>query len=260
MKAVWILPLAIGLMIALLSACGDSEDEPTPPAETRLCPTSPDRADPFEDAIVFIEFNSTDEDLGFHATFDAPGWNEAAICDPDGNKLFEVKAAGSAEKHGLSELFFEGAEPSLDEQPRDEFLARFPEGEYTIVGETNDGDSLKSTAIFTHDIPNGPVMISPQEDEVVDRSAVVIAWEPVTSPAGIDVVRYELFLSPEDPEEGDPPPTLDVDLALELPSTVTEFRIPPELLTPDTEYVYEVLAVEVSGNKTITEVTFFTAE
>ena len=42
-------------------------------------------------------------------------------------------------------------------------------------------------------------------------------------------------------------------------STVTEFRIPPELPMPDTEYVFEVLAVEVSGNKTITEVAFFTA-
>ena len=39
---------------------------------------------------------------------------------------------------------------------------------------------------------------------------------------------------------------------------MTEFRIPPELLIPGTEYVFELLAVEVSGNKTITEVEFFT--
>ena len=56
-----------------------------------------------------------------------------------------------------------------------------------------------------------------------------------------------------------PPPTLDIDLALELPSTVTEVQIPPESLMPGTEYVFEVLVVEVSGNKTITEVAFFTA-
>ena len=87
----------------------------------------------------------------------------------------------------------------------------------------------------------------------------IIAWEPVTSPPGIEIVRYELSFAPEDPEEGDPPPALDIDLFLELPSTVTEFRIPPELPMPDTEYVFEVLAVEASGNKTITEVAFFTA-
>ena len=224
-----------------------------------MCPTSSGSANPFEDALVFIEFNSTDEDLGFHATFDAEGWKEAMICGPDGSKLFEVKSGGSTDKHGLSELFFEGAEPSLDEQPRDEFLARFPEGEYTIVGKTTEGDALRSTATFTHDIPDGPVVISPGEDEVVDMDAVIIAWEPVTSPPGIEVVRYELSFAPEDPEEGDPQLALDIDLAIELPPTVTEFRIPAELLMPDTEYVFEVLAIEVSGNKTITEIAFFTA-
>ena len=243
---------------------GDSEDdddeENAMPVETTLCPVSSNGATPFEDALVFIEFNSTDEDLGFHATFDAEGWKEAVICGPDGSKLFEVKAGGSTNKHGLSELFFEGAEPSLNEQPLDEFLARFPEGEYIIAGETIEGDPLISTATFTHDIPDGPVMISPGEDEVVNLDTVIIAWEPVTSPPGIEIVRYELSFAPEDPEEGDPQPVFDIDLFLELPSTVTEFRIPPELLMPGTEYVFEVLAIEVSGNKTITEVAFSTAE
>ena len=265
MKRIAILTLVLGLALVSLAVCGgDSEDEDgeleAALAETTLCPVSSDSADPFEDALVFIEFNSTDEDLGFHSTFDAEGWKEAAICGPDGSKLFEVKARGSTKKHGLSEMFFEGAEPSLDEQPRDEFLARFPEGEYTIVGETVEGDALRSMATFTHDIPDGPTIISPEEDEVVDLDAVIIDWEPVTSPSGIEIVLYELSFAPEDPEEGDPPPVLDIDLFLELPSTVTEFRIPPELLMPGTEYVFEVLAVEVSGNKTITEVAFFTAE
>ena len=149
MKRIVILTLVLGLALVFLAACGgDSDDEDedddeeelgTATAETTLCPVSSGSAIPFEDALVFIEFNSTDEDLGFHATFDAEGWKEAVICGPDGSKLFEVKARGSTEKHGLSELFFEGAEPSLDEQPLDEFLARFPEGEYTIVGEDNRG-------------------------------------------------------------------------------------------------------------------------
>ena len=116
-----------------------------------------------------------------------------------------------------------------------------------------------STATFTHDIPDGPVMISPGEDEVVDLDAVVIAWEPVTSPPGIEIVRYELFLAPVEPPEGDPPPALEIDLALELPATVTEVQIPPELLMPGTEYEFEVLAIEVSGNKTITGGEFVTA-
>jgi hypothetical protein len=265
MKAyITVLSLLVG--VTLIGACGGGESKPaapsatpTPPAETTLCPVSPDSAIPFADALVFIEFNSTDEDLGFHATFDAPGWKAAAICGPDGNKLLEVKAGGSTENHGLSELFFEGAEPPLDEPPLDEFLARFPQGEYAIVGETVEGDVLMSTATFTHDIPDGPVMISPAEDEVVDMDAAVIAWEPVTSPSGIEIVRYELFLAPAEPPEGDPPPVLDINLSIELPSTVTDVRIPPELLMPGTEYEFEVLAIEVSGNKTITAGEFITA-
>ena len=136
MKRFAILTLVFGLALVSLAACGgDSEDEDDDDdvsalsGETTLCQTSSDSDEPFEDGEVFIEFNSTDEDLGFHSTFDAEGWAEAVICGPDGTKHFEVKSSGSTEKYGLSELFFEGAEPSLDEQPRNEFLARFPEGE-----------------------------------------------------------------------------------------------------------------------------------
>ena len=250
-----VFPLVIGLVL-LMTACDGGESKS---AEATLCSMRFETSIPFDDALVFIEFNSTDEDLGFHATFDFPGWTEAAICGPEGSTLFAVQDAGSTEKHGLSELFFEGAEPPLDEQPLDEFLARFPEGEYVIVGKTIEGDTLISGATFTHDVPDGPVIVSPGENEVVDPDAVVIVWEPVTSPPGIEIVRYEFFLAPVEPEEGDPAPELDIDFALELPATVTEVRIPPEFLMPGTEYDFEVLAIEVSGNKTITGGVFVTA-
>lgn len=227
------------------SETGDVEDDEDSDEIGSVCLMSSESTIPFGDALVFIEFNSTDEDVGFHATFDAPGWKEAVICSPDGSKLVEFEASGSTEIFGLSELFFEGAEPPLTEQPLDEFLARFPEGEYIIVGETVEGEALMSTATFTHDIPDGPVMISPQEDEEVDPDGAIIAWEPVTSPPGIEIARYELSVSPAEDL------VLNIDLALELPSTVTEVQIPPEFLVAGT-YEFEVLAIEVSGNKTIT--------
>ena len=252
-------------VILLAAACGGEESKPaeisaamTPMADTVLCPTSPQDTIPFDDALVFIEFNSTDEDLGFHATFDSPGWEGAAICSPEGIKLFEVKAGGSTEKHGLSELFFEGAEPSLDEQPKEEFLARFPEGEYIVAGVTTQGQALRSEATFTHDIPDEPVLISPDEGETVPLDSVVIAWEPVTSPPGIEVVRYEVFFATAEPPEGEPAPTLDIELMLQLPSTVSEVQIPPEFLMPGTGYQVEVLAIEFSGNKTIAALDFQT--
>ncbi len=276
MKA-YIMVLLFSVVVTAVAACGGEEPKPaessptlappaesspmlTIPAETTLCPMSSDSTTPFPDSLAFIEFNSTDEDVGFHATFDAPGWTEAVICGPDNSKLFEVKAGGSTERYGLSELFFEGAEPSLDEQPLSEFLARFPEGEYIFAGVTTGGDALMSAVTFTHDIPDGPVMISPEEDEVMDLDAVVIAWEPVTNPPGVKVVRYEVFVAPAQPPEGVPPPVLDIELFLELPSTVTEVEIPHEFLVPGIAYDFEVLAIEVGGNKTITAGEFITAE
>ena len=67
---------------------------------------------------------------------------------------------------------------------------------------TVDGEVLRNTATFTNDVPDGPVVISPEEDDVVDLNAVIIDWEPVTSPPGIEVVGYEVSFAPEDPEEG----------------------------------------------------------
>ena len=43
-------------------------------------------------------------------------------------------------------------------------------------------------------------------------------------------------------------------------ATVSEVHIPSELVAPGTEYEYEVLAIEVSGNKTISAGEFETAE
>ena len=69
MKA-YITVLSLSVVVTLAGACGGGESRPTPttPAETTLWPMNSDSTIPFNDALVFIEFNSTDEDLGFHAT------------------------------------------------------------------------------------------------------------------------------------------------------------------------------------------------
>ena len=213
---------------------------------------------PFEDADVFIEFNDADQDVGFHGAFDSPGWTVAVICSPDGEALFTLQAGGSTLAHGLSELFFEGAEPPLAVQPLDEFLDRFPEGEYVVLGQTVDGEMLRSVTEFTHDIPAAPVILSPEEDAELAMDAVVIAWEPVTSPLGVEIDGYEVTVSAVGPAEGEGDPALPIDLALRLPADVTEFRVPAELLAPSTVYEFEVLSIEESGNKTISAGEFAT--
>ena len=103
------------------------------------------RAAEFAEARIFFEYNSTDNDLGVHVFLDAEDWRTLKIVHPNGQTIFEVTTGGGYKKLGLTELFFEGAEPSLDEVPLDELLELFPDGKYKFMGTTVDGTPLQST-------------------------------------------------------------------------------------------------------------------
>jgi len=60
----------------------------------------------------------------------------------------------------MTELFFEGAEPNLDDVPLEDLLARFPAGDYQLVGRTVEGKRIAGTATLTHAIPAGPSNVS----------------------------------------------------------------------------------------------------
>jgi len=145
----------------------------------------------------------------------------------------------------MTELFFEGAEPSLDEFPLADLLARFPEGEYEIVGRTVDGQLLESDMIFSHAIPAGPTVSA----VVGPGNSLVISWTPVTSPPPgfparpINIVGYQVIVDP---------------FQVTLPATATSVTVPPEFVASLASGVqpYEVLAIEASANQTLTEGTF----
>src|SRR5262245_16972003 len=65
---------------------------------------------PFEQSQIFIEFNSTDNDLGFQVKLDAEDWKYVKILSPDGRTVYESRGKSGFGQLGLSELFFEGAE------------------------------------------------------------------------------------------------------------------------------------------------------
>ena len=212
----------------------------------------PKKVIPFSDARLRIEVNATDGDSGLHALIDAEGWKYVKIYDPTGRLVFHVSGGGSVRKTGLTELFFESAEPGFEELPLDEFLKRFPAGEYRFVGKTIEGDKLSSTAILSHAIPDGPVLLSPADGSVQDPNNTVITWQPVADPVGGRIVRYEVLVTQEDPK---PKRVLSAD----LPATATSMIVPPTFLLPGNEYKYEVLAIEEGGNQTLTEASFRTA-
>lgn len=189
-------------------------------------------------ARIFIEFNFTDQDIGAHVFLDGPGWRTMKIFDPKGVKIFDVTATGSMGMIGLSEMFFEGEEPSLDELPLDQFKQRFPEGNYRFEGQTVDGKPLGAMAKFTHNIPDAAVILSPAEGAVVDPANAVITWGPVSN-----VVAYQVIVG---------------DFQVTLPATDTSVTVPPEYLEPGTRYGFEVLSIEAGANQTISSSFFVT--
>jgi hypothetical protein len=207
---------------------------------------------PFSHAQVRIEVNATDGDSGLHVLLDAEAWKVVKIFDPKWRLIFEVEGGGSVRKTGLTELFFESAEPGFDELPLAEFLKRFPAGEYKFYGRTLEGDILYSTAILTHALPNGPVLLSPPEDSVQNPNNTVVAWQPVADPPGSRITRYEVIVEDESSE----PKRV---LSAVVPATVTSMTIPSSFLLPGGEYKYEVVAIEESGNQTLSEAAFRTA-
>lgn len=194
---------------------------------------------------LFIEYNESAQDLGFQVALDGEDWTSLRITNPDGKTIFAVKGSGPYGELGLTELLFEGAEPSLSDVPVDELLAKFPEGTYTFSGKTVDKGTIEGEATLTHAVPAGPVISTE-----VDGDHVVISWDPVTQSAAglpvrpITITGYQILAG-------------DL-LQINVPANVTSVTLPPEFVggLPAGEQEFEVLAIEQSGNQTITEGTF----
>ncbi len=209
----------------------------------------------YDDTTIIIEVNATDGDAGIQIFLDGEGWAELEVIDPDGEEILEIEAEGSVGMQGITELFFESAEPSFDEQSLDELFALFPEGKYSFRGETVDGIPLRGKAMLTHAIPAGPVVVYPKDGDLVETDDLVIFWDPVVSPfpgtwLPVDIVGYQVIVAREEPTP--------LEFSLNLPATATQVTVPWEFLEPDTTYKLEVLAVEESGNQTISESEFET--
>jgi hypothetical protein len=192
-------------------------------------------------ATLIIEVNATDGDAGLQFFLDGEPWNSMTISDPTGDVVVDVDAEGRLKDWGLTELFSESNEPPFSEVPLAEFRARFPEGRYTFVGETIDGERLVGTARLSHDIPDGPRITSPADGATVNRDGVVARWKAPPEPAGIDIVGYRVIATREDP--------LRV-YQVELPASARSVPIPAAFLQSGTEYELEIQAIEERGNWT----------
>jgi hypothetical protein len=233
----------------------------------------------FSEGKVIIEINATDGDVGFHALFDADAWKWVAMTDPEGNRIFTEKASENLREQGLTENFFESAEPLCEEDEEEpdelvvtlgEFLLRFPEGDYRVRANNNEGDRVLGFFELTYNLPAMPDTSLTEEEMAIDE--VVIAWMPGTDlgdachdqdlvddgiipdPGSVEVVGWEVVVVAADDEASDP----ERHFSIQLPPEITSISVPEVFFQPFvdsgfTEMKFEVGAIEESGNQTFAE-------
>ena len=220
---------------------------------------------------MIIETNASDCDSGIQIFFDGEAWKNVKISTPLGRTIFDIRLKGSLNGFGLTEHFNESMEPPMEElvnafpelecdEPEftlQEFFELFPEGLYEFEGTTVEGDKLDGEAEFLHIIPASPVIVTPAEGVAQDPSDTVISWLAVTDPiladlGPVDIVGYQVIV-----ETLEEPP---LQYVIDLPASSLAVTVPPEFLEPDTEYKFEILAIDASGNQTIVESEFATME
>ena len=231
---------------------------------------------PYDEAELFFELNNTDGDLGIHALIDGEAWKRLRIQDPNERKMLNVRVKGRLRRQGLTEFFFESAEPVFDDLAPADFFARFPEGEYKIEGRTLDGSELESEVELTHTMPAPPVptvntepMAVQCDDEEPGYDAsevsapVTIAWDEVTMshpdpdtggagvqpPIPVEINNYEVVVEILDDE-------VDSTFSIQLPPDSREITLPMEFIALGDNFKYEVLAREESFNQTAVESCF----
>jgi len=211
-------------------------------------------------AKLLIEHNSTDRDTGFQGFVDGDPWNQLEI-DPDA-PIVVVNAEGALLDFGLTELFFETEEPENAEVPIPSVLSRLPEGSHTMTGAMVGAASSSLTATFTHTIPAGPVIVAPASGATdIEPGAAVVSWERVTSTvdgsSDIEIVGYEVIVELE-AEPAYPQTFAQPVLDVHVPASVTSLTVPEAFLEASARYSLEVLAIEQSGNQTLTQLFFET--
>ncbi len=219
---------------------------------------------PFADASIFFELNDTDGDLGIHALIDGEPWKRLEIEDPNERRMLNISVRGRLRRQGLTELFFESAEPPFDELDPEDFFRRFPEGVYEIEGMTLDGLELESEVELSH------ILAAPPENVAVSgvtaaedcdvvllpvvSAPVVISWDPVTEShpelgkAGpVEIELYQVVVEQEE---------LGLSVSVELPPDQTSIEIPEAFTDLGDEFKFEILVRADNGNQTAVESCF----
>ena len=247
----WSRATVLSIMTSLVTLSGASAGRPE---------AQRDPAPVLTEAEIFLELNDTDGDLGIHGSIDGGPWTQLEIEGPNERPLLDIVSRGRLSLQGMTQLAFESAEPSFDElSPRD-FLRRFPEGKYEIEARAQDGRTFEATSRLSHVLAAPPrvnvsgTVASPDCETNVPLvpTPVVIDWDPVTTShptigktGPVQISRYQVFVERK-----------GVNLGLDLPPNVTEFRVPAAVIALGSQFKFEVIARTTTGNNTAVESCF----
>ncbi len=223
----------------------------------------------FEVTELYFELNNTDGDLGIHSVVDGDAWTQLTYEDRNGRELIGVQLSGSMVAQGLTEFFFESAEPTFDEVSPAEFFSRFPSGTYGVEGITIDGQKIEGEATLSAVLPAPPVVYiganplgshegcadDPTEDPVAMQElsgGLRVEWDPVYShhpeigdPGIVEIDIYQFVFETE-----------DVHLTVDLDPDTTEIIIPAEFVSSGDSGKLEVLVRDSTHNQVAIEACF----
>ena len=250
-----LVPLAVGGMaLALASQAGLTQNGPE-----------------FEVAQIYLELNDTDGDLGIHGLIDGEAWKSLEIEGPGELELMNVWLRTQLRRQGLTEFFFESAEPPFDELSPAAFLNRFKPGIYEIEAVTLDNVEFEEEVRLSHVLAGPPknVRVNGKRgaancdgDLPVVSAPVTIDWAPVTMShptigrpnVAVKVMQYQFVCEIE--REGRVPE--EIVFSVDLPAGRTQFTCPAEFtsLSLDGEVKYEIITKLANNNQTAIESCF----
>lgn len=261
-----------GVLILAIAACGGDDSNGTDTPGTTSAGEAPvecpAEGEDWEVAKLYIEHNATDEDTGVHGFFGGEAWSILCLTAPDGTTILTADPLEQFDRLAVSDLFFESREPPNNEFPIDRIRADFPEGDYAVAGIDFEGTPRVGTATFTHVIPAPPTILVPElvpDFEEADPATIppiglTVEWQAVTETIDGDPVTitgYEVIVTDE--EADDPDGFARPEFDVHVPADQLSLTVPDDFLRPDRLYELEVLAIEDSGNQTIS-VGFFRTE
>jgi hypothetical protein len=243
-KSVIFIFIVIGLLFQSTALVGDDRNHSFWLDEFMYRMKHSNNVTEFSTAEIFLEQNSTDSDteVVLKAKGGDIGIKHFWVFSPTGKLIYIFHSPNNRSNIGGREIVVESPEPA----DLTIILDAYPEGFYTYIGKTFDGQWLLSIAELVHDIPPPVSVTFPPAEGAVSRYEFDIVWE-----SQVVAETYLIELKNE---------ATEIEMQAQIPGGQTSFRAPEEWLVPGSEYQVSVGIINTNGNVTFVEQSTFTLE